>query len=189
MNEETQKKLASKLRKRTTKGIIISESSFFEKILFIIKGKVICKKYLQQNKILYDNQYFGEIGLFLEYLSNFTYEAEQEVLIYELDYYQVAEIVGQDYANIIIETIFKNTIKNSSRLRDYFAGEGISALYNIFHLEYYQSDKVVFSKNIKINKKICILLSGKLVKMSNPEIVIAETEDLFGENIIDSTDK
>lgn len=184
-----QKTLASKLKKRTFNNIIINEGDFFDKIFFIVEGNINCKKNDNTIKSLTENEYFGEIGLFLDNISYFTYEPNQEVLIYELEYYQVAEIIGQDYSNKLIESLFKESIKNSIRLKEYFLGNGVSALYNIFHLEYFNSNSIIYSQNLRINKKICIVVSGKIVKKCDPSIIIAEKEDLFGENIIDATDK
>ncbi len=110
-------------------------------------------------------------------------------MLYEMEFYQVAEVIGQDYANVLIDNLFKNAVKNSLKLNEYFAGDGLSALTNYFHLEYYNNDKVVYARNLRINKKICVVISGKLVKKSEKNVVVAEREDLFGEDIIDSTEK
>lgn len=127
--------------------------------------------------------------MFIESIAYFTYEASADVVLYEMEFFQVAEIIGQDFANLLVESLFKNSIKNSQKLNEYFEGDGISALLNIFHLEYYNNDKVVYSMNLRINKKICVIVSGKLVKRSHKNVVVAEKEDLFGEDIIDSTEK
>jgi len=177
------------LKKRTFKEIILNEGDFFDKIIFIVEGKINCIKNEIVVKTILENDYFGEIGLFLENISYYTYEANQDVVVYELEYYQVAEIIGQDYANVIIESLFRESIKNSPKLSDYFLGDGMSALYNIFHLEYYKSDQIIYSKNVRINKKICIIVSGKLVKKCDINFIVADREELFGENIIDSTEK
>lgn len=189
LSEEFQKNLASRLKKRTFKEIIINDGDFFDKIIFIVKGSIKCLKNNNIVKTILENDYFGDIGLFLENTSYYTYEPIQEVLVYELEYYQVAEIIGQDYANVIVESLFKESIKNSNKLKDYFIGDRMSTLYNIFHLEYFKNEQIVYSKKLRINKKIGIIISGKLVKKSQENCIVAEREDLFGETIIDSTEK
>lgn len=110
-------------------------------------------------------------------------------MTYELEFYQVAEVIGQEFGSLLVEGLFKEAIKNSQKLNEYLAGDGISALINIFHLEYYLKDKVVYSRNLKINKKICVVVSGKLVKKCDKSVVVVEKGMLFGEEIIDSTEK
>lgn len=239
--EEQIKQLASKLRRKIYKNIIKDEGEFFDRIYFIVKGKVDCIQNFQNHSIknnknkqsqsenqkekekeeypnnnppfpinplisnefqfenseiknsFLENQYFGEVGLFIDFMTNWRYQAIGEVVVYELDNYQVPEILGKDYLNIIMENLFKKSITECSNLKGYLTKESILALYNIFRLEFYFSNKIVFRKEMQFNKKISIIISGKLINENQNEneryICIAKTEDIFGEEIIDNKEK
>lgn len=134
---------------------------------------------------------FGDIALFIEYKSNYNYIADNilNTTLYELELYQIVEILGPNYINTILQSIFLAATLNASKLKNYLLEESMPILLNIFRLEFYSNNRTVYSKNLKINKKICIVISGKLLKKDDKSEVVAYAEQLYGENIIDSTEK
>jgi len=177
------------MKRRVYKNIIKDEGEFFDKIYFIIKGKVECVQNEDIKNNFSENQYFGELGLFIDFMTNWRYQAHGEVIVYELDNYQVPEILGKEYLNIIMADLFRSTIPKCENLKSYLTSENILALYNIFRLEFYFSNKIVYRKDQEFNKKISIIISGKLKKENEKNIFIAESEDIFGEEIIDKREK
>jgi signal-transduction protein with cAMP-binding, CBS, and nucleotidyltransferase domain len=171
------------------KDIIIDEGEFFDRIYFIIKGKVECVQNDIVKNNFSENQYFGEVGLFIDFMTNWRYQANGEVILYELYNYQVPEILGKEYLNVIMENLFRLTISKCENLKSYLTAESIIALYNIFRLEFYFSNKIVFRKEKEINKKISIMISGKLVKDNDKNTILAKSEDIYGEEIIDFKEK
>jgi hypothetical protein len=185
------------MKKRVYKNIIKEEGEFFDRIYFIIKGNVQCLKN-ENNEIIEnkykENEYFGEVGLFIDFITNYNYKVNykngnEEVIVYELYNYQVPEILGKNYLNVIMENLFISTISNCVNLKNYFTTEGILALYKIFQLEFYFSNKIIYLKDQNLNKKICIIITGKLIKENDKNILIAKTEDIYGEEIIDKKEK
>lgn len=177
------------MKRRVYKNIIKDEGEFFDKIFFIIKGKVECVQNEEIKNSFSENQHFGEVGLFIDFMTNWRYQANGEVIVYELDNYQVPEILGKEYLNLIMENVFKSTIPKCENLKSYLTKEGILTLYNIFRLEFYFANKIVYRKEHPFNKKISIVISGKLIKENERNICVAKTEDIFGEGIIDSKEK
>jgi len=183
--------LATKLKKRIYSGVVHNEDEIFDKILIVASGKI--SVLVKDSKVgtLEVGQYFGDIALFIEYKSNYTYIVDNllNTNIYELELYQIVEIIGPDYINIIIQSIFLGATFSATKLKNYLLGESIPLLLNNFRLEFYEKNRVVYSKNLKINKKICIIISGKLVKKTNISEIVAISEQLYGEEIIDSVEK
>jgi hypothetical protein len=189
LSDEQHKLLASKMKKKIYKDIIKEEGEFFDRIYFIIKGKVECVQNDVIKNNFSENQFFGEVGLFIDFMTNWRYQANGEVIVYELYNFQVAEILGKEYLNIIMENLFRSTIPKCENLKSYLTTENIITLYNIFRLEFYFSNKIVFRKEKEINKKISIIVSGKLVKEDDKNITLAKTEDIYGKELIDKKEK
>jgi len=184
------------MKKKVYKNIIKDEGEIFDRIYYIIKGKVECIKNDNNviNSIFIENEHFGEIGLFIDFINNYNYKVNtdngnEEVIVYELYNYQVPEILGKDYLNVIMENLFISTITNCVNLKNYLTPDGILALYKIFQLEFYFPNKIIYKKDKNLNKKICIIISGKLVKEKDKNLLLAKSEDIFGEEIINNKEK
>lgn len=192
MDQEAIEALASKIKKRLYTGVIHAEGQIFDRIFVVAAGEVKVKSKSNEIGVLEIGQYFGDIGLFIEHQSSYSYIAEGQelnVTLYELELYQIVEILGPIYLNKILESIFLAAAHNAGKLKNHLLGESLPVLLNVFRLEFYERNRTVYSKNLKINKKICILISGKLVMKSDRSQVVACAEQLFGEDIIDSVNK
>ena len=182
--------MATKLKKRTYSNIIINDGDLFDRIYILIEGKVKVKNKSTKFEITQPGDYFGDIYLFVDNKSQNTYQTDGNLTtLYELELYQIVEILGSNYANNILQSIYLSATLGSTKLKNYLIGESMPILMNIFRLEYYPRNSTVYSKNLKINKKICIIISGKLVKKTDVSYIVAKSDELFGEDIIDSTEK
>lgn len=141
-------------------------------------------------KTISTGEYFGDISLFCENKSEYIYETDGNMVkLYELDLYQIVEIIGSDYIASILKSVFISATLGSSKLKNYLLCESLPLILNAFKLEYYERNRTVFSKNLKLNKKICIVLSGNLVKENKISEIVASSDQLYGEDIIDSVEK
>ena len=159
------------MKRRVYKNIIKDEGEFFDKIYFVIKGRVKCVQMEEIKNSFSENEHFGEIGLFIDFMTNWKYQADGEVIVYELDNYQVPEILGKEFLNLIMEKLFESVIPKYENLKCQLTKEWILALYNIFRLEFYYSNKIVYRKEQQFNKKITIIISGKYVSNPSPCLI------------------
>ena len=63
--------------------------------------------------------------------------------------------------------------------------QNYESVFNIFKLRYYEKNDIVFEADSTKNKKLCIIISGQIRKQ-NQSVILAKSEDIFGDSIIDS---
>ena len=162
--------------------IIIKNGESCDSIYFLLDGKISKKHH---NNIVYLNkgEYFGDkLLLFSKNKSESTIICEEHSILYKLTYESIIVKVGVDI-NSILKILFQNIIKKSQKLFQMYCNN--PDFFNIFYLKLYPGKRVVFSENINLNKKICLVISGKLLKESDQSIVCLEG-DIYGDDIIDS---
>ena len=163
--------------------VIINSGESCDSIYFILDGKV--SKIYNKNNITYltKGNYFGDkLLMFTKNKSESTYKCEENTILYKLTYESILQKVNVDI-NEIIKILFKDIIKKSEKLFEIYFNN--PDFFNIFYLKLYPSKRVVFSQNINLNKKICLVICGKLLKESDQNIVCNEG-DIYGDDIIDS---
>jgi signal-transduction protein with cAMP-binding, CBS, and nucleotidyltransferase domain len=79
-------------------------------------------------------------------------------------------------------------MSSSKFIADLFTETQINDLFKVFKLKIYKNDEVIISSNHQTNKKILILIEGNLINNKTGE-VLATRGDVFGENIINATEK
>ena len=165
----------------STNSIIINESEPIERIYLIKEGLVRVTRKFKKIKKLEKNDYFGHIGLIMKIPFYYTYSVESsEVIIYEIPFKVVKELGIKD----MLYNLFLNTLQKSENMSKLFI-QNYDYFFNIFKLRYYETNDIVFVKDSLKNKKICIIVSGKLKKENKNEI-LAKNEMIFGDSIIDS---
>ena len=165
-------------------SIIINEGEYSNRIFIIENGIVRKTRKFKKIDIMKNNDIFCDINFFINIPSYFTYSAaNNEIFVYELCYSHIKEILGQNCLKEILYDIFSNSIHSSNLKEIIFSAQ--EELFNIFKLSYYEPSEIIFPKNSLYNKKICIILCGKFIKVKNIE-TIANTGDTYGENIINS---
>ena len=111
----------------------------------------------------------------------FTYSVEsEEAVLYEIPYRTIKELGVKE----IIYTLFRNLIQTSKRMTNLFI-QNYESVFNIFKLRYYEKNDIVFEADSTKNKKLCIIISGQIRKQ-NQSVILAKSEDIFGDSIIDS---
>ena len=164
-------------------NIIVNTGESCDSIYFILDGKV--SKIYNKNNIFYltKGNYFGDkLLMFTKNKSESTFKCEQNTILYKLTYESILKKVNVDI-NGIIKLLFQDIIKKSEKLFEIYFNN--PEFFNIFYLKLYPSKRVVFSQNINLNKKICLVICGKLLKESDQNIVCNEG-DIYGDDIIDS---
>ena len=166
-------------------SVIINNGESCDSIFFILDGKV--SKIQNKSNIIYltKGNYFGDkLLMFAKNKSESTFKCEQNTILYKLTYDSILNKVNVDI-NEIIKLLFQDIIKKSEKLFEIYCNN--PDFFNIFYLKLYPSKRIVFSQNINLNKKICLVICGKLLKESDQNIVCNEG-DIYGDDIIDSKD-
>ena len=163
--------------------VIINSFDSVDRIYFIIEGevdKIYNEKYV---KSLNPKDFFGHnLIFFSKNKSEYKYISKTFTKLYILTYDNILNNAKVDIKSIL-HVLFQIIIKKSEKLAKFFYTNDES-LYNAFYLKYYPLHQTIYTKKISQNKKICIILSGKLMNANNNETISKEGQ-VFGENIID----
>ena len=161
-------------------SIIINENEMCNTIYVIKEGEIRITKKFKKLSSLQKGSYFGYINLIIKKANSYTYSVESKnAILYEIPY-----SFFMDNLNDNIYKIFIHAIKTSIRIKQLFI-HNYKYFYKIFKLKYYQDGEIVYKKSLDQNKKLCVIMSGKLKKEKENKIV-ANEEEVFGDNIIDS---
>ena len=166
-------------------SIIINENDICYKIFIIANGVVRKTRKFKKIDEIKSGELFCHINFFINSPSYYTYSVDQNPLtVFELTYQSIKEILGPTCLKEIVYNIFNYSIPTSN-LSEIMIAE-IDILFSVFKVIYYESGEVVFCKDCSKNKKFCIIIEGKLTTEKNYKEIIAQTGQIFGENIIDS---
>lgn len=162
-------------------SIVVNENEQNDRIYVIKSGMVRVTRKFKKIKKLNEGDFFCHIGLIMKVPCYYTYSVESpEAVLYEISYKTIKELGVKD----IIYNIFLNAIQSSKRMSMLFI-QNYDYFFNIFKLRYYEKNDVVFETDASKNKKLCIIISGQIKKQNKPEI-LAKSEDVYGDSIIDS---
>lgn len=115
--------------------------------------------------------------------SYYTYVVEEELTVYELSYMSIFEIIGDNYIKDLIYCMFIGAVKKCGELSKHLDKDSLFNFFNLFSLKYYFKDSVCSF----MDKKICVVVTGRLMKRENFEIV-AGPGDLFGSHVVDEVE-
>lgn len=213
--------LASRMRKcyfNFDSGYIVNHNQIPKNLYIILEGNILCTKGDKDSEViktLFPKECFCDIQLFCYIESYYNYIAEDVAVLYQLPYEDIIDIIGKDYIQKFAYSIYSHCIQKSEHLGKYVTGENLKNIFEVFQLKYYFADTVIPPKT----RKICIILSGKLLKVvtngtvyspynsfsgysSNNHMsfsmsttmdrfaeVVAESGDLYGEALIDQSEK
>ena len=164
-----------------TNSIIANENEHVERLYLIKEGNVRVTKKFKKIKKIGKNDYFGHISLIMKIPSYYTYSVESsQVIIYEIPFKIIKELGIKD----MLYNLFLNTLQQSENMSHLFI-QNYDYFFNIFKLRYYEANDIIFVKDHLKNKKICIIISGQ-IKAENKNEILAKTEMLYGDSIIDS---
>lgn len=173
---------------RVTSRVLFSslqeDSELSSEAIFIVKSGTVSYKstlnticYLTKNKVFNDIRCFYGIKLGLEY------KAKGEAICYRIYKADLQSILGSNYLNKILYSYFKCTVSKSPGFLSMIKTLSIESVFEQFKLTVYDSKSVVFQvSNRNKNRKICVIISGTLIKQSNWEIV-ANDGDLIEDSV------
>ena len=166
-------------------SIIINENDICYKIFIIANGVVRKTRKFKKIDEIKTGELFCHINFFINSPSYYTYSVDQNPLtVYELTYESIKQVLGPSCLKEIVYNIFNYSIPTSNLSEIMIAEHDI--LFTVFKVFYYESGEVVFCKDCSKNKKFCIIIEGKLTTEKNYKEILAQTGQIFGENIIDS---
>ena len=166
-------------------SIIINENDICYKIFIIANGVVRKTRKFKKIDEIKTGELFCHINFFINSPSYYTYSVDQNPLtVYELTYESIKQVLGPSCLKEIVYNIFNYSIPTSNLSEIMIAEHDI--LFTVFKVFYYESGEVVFCKDCSKNKKFCIIIEGKLTTEKNDKEILAQTGQIFGENIIDS---
>ena len=174
-------------KKYNKNTIIVSEGDSLDRVYLIQEGTVqVTKSYKRIYKIS-PSEFFGDITLLIKTPSYYTYSVDcDDATIFEIPYRLVRDVLGKEFVKFLIHRMFINAIQRSRILFEQKTPKDLDHFFNIFKLRYYTSDETVYHTTIQKNKKICVIISGKLKKQNKLGEIVAKADDIFGEEIIDS---
>ena len=141
-------------------NILIEEDSINNCIYYIIEGTVLCMKGEYIVKKIFCNEIFGEIGLFHENTSLYSFVATEGSLLIKITYDEFKSIFG-DCNKKIVENVYEYSLKRDEILGKYLRlEENFMRIFNAFQLKYYCHDVILTQKE----KKILIPISGSIFK-------------------------
>jgi CRP-like cAMP-binding protein len=141
-------------------SVIIEENVYHNSIYLIINGEVQCSK---QNVIInefYNEEIFGEISLFNQIESLYTYKAKEDSILIEIKYEDLLNLFEEDTLLILIKNILKSSIKNNKLFSKYINDKNFEKVFKTFELKFYYNDIVLDKKQ----KYIFVLIAGTALK-------------------------
>ncbi len=170
------------------KDKIISEGEFGETIYVIKEGLVSCRNKVKEIRKLYSKDYVGQNALFTEGIRTLDVVSIGKTTCYEITKQAFTNALGDNYKEIILYSLYLNNMSTSKFITDLFTETQINDIFKVFKLKIYKYDEVVITNNHLTNKKILIIVEGNLINNKTSE-VLATRGDVFGENIINATEK
>lgn len=166
--------------------IIFHENiSLFDGIYIIKHGTIEKTQASKQFLTFTSANCFGDKHIFFPMTkTEYSYIVTSNIVsLYMISYHTLLKDLKFDLEEIVFDQ-FSRIIKASEKLY-HFLYKNQVMFFKLFLLKHYPHNHVVFSKDSKNNKKICLVLCGQLKNDKTKEIVCSESH-IYGENIIDS---
>ena len=131
-------------------SIIINEGEYSTKIFIVENGLVRKTRKFKKINLLRNNDIFCDINFFMNIHSFFNFSAaNQEIYIYELSYFHIKEILGENCLNEILFDIFIDSIQMSKLSEFLFSAQ--EELFDIFKMVYYEPSEIIFNNKFRKN--------------------------------------
>lgn len=144
---------------------IIHEGEDGESLYIIKEGSVVCIKNEKEIRKLYSKEFFGTPSLLFNSKRSLSIKSDENTYCYQITKKLLVDILGLDYAKIILQGIAKNAIYNVKMLKVLSIDEYFSKVFPLMKLNFYKNAEVILRKNINENKKIIIVIEGNLINV------------------------
>lgn len=145
--------------------VIIQEGDIGESMYIIKEGTIICSKNEKEVRKLYGKDFFGTSSLLFQLSRSLTVTSMNESICYQITKRLLIDILGNDFAKIILQGIAKNAISNLKMLKVLAIDEYFSKVFPLMELKFYKNNKVVVNKNHYENRRIIIVVEGNLINV------------------------
>ncbi len=148
------------------KGLVIIQEGDIGESMYIIKeGTIICFKNDKEVRKLYSKDFFGQGSLLFQLKRSLTVISADESFCYQITKRLLINILGIDFAKIILQGIAKNAISNIKMLKVLSIDEYFSKVFPLMKLSFYKNNEVVVNKNHFENRRIIIVVEGNLINV------------------------
>lgn len=144
---------------------IIQEGDIGESLYIIKEGVIICWKNNKEVRKLYSKDFFGTSSLLFQLKRSLTITSSNNSLCFQITKRLLQDILGSDFAKIILQGISKNSIANVKMLKVLSIDEYFSKLFPLLKLKFYKNTEVVVNKNHYENKRLIIVIEGNLINV------------------------
>ena len=185
------KALSNIMIKCTFKGgeIIVYKNDVGDSIYIIKSGEVQCfDKDSNNNKIqkirhLQARDYFGEGSILFDIKRTINIKVlEPSLVCYQISKFNLENILGSDYKQLIIDSICKNAFSKSKYLKHFTNPVYFKNIMEKSTMNNYEDKDIVIPCS-SLNSKFYVLLMGNLME-ENTEIIVAKRGQLYGDSLI-----
>lgn len=145
--------------------IIIQEGDIGESLYIIKEGTIMCMKNDKEVRKLYSKDFFGTSSLLFQLKRSLTVLSSDESFCYQITKRLLCDILGNDFAKIILQGIAKNAISNVKMLRVLSIDDYFSKVFPLMKLSFYKNNEIVVSRQHYENRRIIIVVEGNLINV------------------------
>jgi cGMP-dependent protein kinase len=144
---------------------IINEGDSGDNMYIIKEGIVSCRIKNKEIRRLYTKDFFGQNAIFTEGKRTLDVISFGRSVCYEFTRKAFIDSLGENYREIILNSIFLNIMTNNSFFSEMFIESQLINLYKSFVLKSYKQNQIVFPKEAQNNKKIIIIIEGNIINV------------------------
>ena len=186
--------LASSMYKCTfdTKENIFIKGDLADSIYIIKSGEVNCELDKKVIRVIKSKEIFGEYSILFNLPRSLSCNAKNKVTCYKITDSLLIEAFGNNYKNIILKSILKESFKMSNFLSILANDNFIDYIFNESIIKLYQNGEYILEKeNFDNNQlKIYTIITGNIVSKENDTItILGKRNQLYGEEFIHSSYK
>jgi CRP-like cAMP-binding protein len=149
----------------TDKEKIICEGEYGDNFYIIKEGLVSCRNKVKEIRKLSSKDYMGQNALFTEGIRTLDVISVGRTICYEFTKQAFVNSLGENYKEIILFSIYSNHMSQCKFITELFTEQQISDIFKLFKLKIYKNEEVVYTSDIRINKKILIVLEGNIINV------------------------
>lgn len=142
------------------------------------------------SKMIYSKEYVGESQVIMGFKEEgeFDLVSAEESSAYIITRQMLIEVIGENYQEIIMFSVFKSAVSKNKFFRNILMECYFKSIFQLFKFKHYKSNDVVFQQgNSNDNKKALLILDGVLVD-SEDKSIVSKKGELFGDEIINSSE-
>lgn len=144
---------------------IIQEGDIGESLYIVKEGIVVCTKNEKEVRKLYNKDFFGTSSLLFQLKRSLTVFSANESCCYQITKSLLSDILGNDFAKIILQSIAKNAISSVKMLSVFSIDEFFIKVFPLLKLSFYKNHEVVLSKQHHEHRRIIIVVEGNLINV------------------------